>query len=280
MNDTILTAGLSLKAQHYDEALQHPSDGLWFEVHPENYMVQGGPRLSWLEAIGERHRLSLHGVAMSLAADAPPDNQHLDNLAALVHRLQPALVSEHLAWSTWTDAYRPDLLPFPRTQESLNRIVSNIEQVQDRLGRSILIENPSHYLTLEGHDFDEIDFLVAIASRSGCGLLVDVNNVYVSANNLGFDADDWLDRVPAHLVGEIHLAGHSQDPEFGGQLLIDSHDAPVDSAVWALYQTLIDRIGARASLIERDGEIPEFDVLLQERDQAAQILRWANPVTA
>ena len=159
------SAGLGLKPQHFDAALAAPADGLWFEVHPENYMVAGGPRLAWLEAIRARHPLSLHGVALSLAADAPPDAAYLARLAALVDRFEPALVSEHLAWSTWQGAYRPDLLPFPRTSQALTRIAANVERAQDALGSPIALENPSHYLVIDGHDWDEIDFLETLARR-------------------------------------------------------------------------------------------------------------------
>ncbi len=269
---TGLSAGLGLKPQHYDAAHAAPADGLWFEVHPENYMVEGGPRLAWLETIRGRHPLSLHGVGLSLAADAQPDALHLGRLAALVERFEPALVSEHLAWSTWRGAYRPDLLPFPRTNEALARLVDNIDCVQHTLSRRIAIENPSHYLRIEGHEHDEIAFLTEIARRSGCGLLLDVNNVFVSARNLEFDAEAYVDAFPAGCVDEIHLAGHSADPSLGEALLIDSHDAPVSADVWSLYERLIARIGPRPTLIERDDNLPAFDVLQQERRRAEAVL--------
>ncbi len=269
---TGLSAGLGLKPQHYDAAHAAPADGLWFEVHPENYMVEGGPRLAWLETIRSRHPLSLHGVGLSLAADAQPDPLHLGRLAALVERFQPALVSEHLAWSTWRGAYRPDLLPFPRTNETLARLVDNVDRVQQALSRRIAIENPSHYLRIEGHEHDEIAFLTEIARRSGCGLLLDVNNVFVSARNLEFDAEAYVDAFPAGYVDEIHLAGHTPDPSLGEALLIDSHDAPVSADVWSLYERLIARIGPRPTLIERDDNLPAFDVLQQERRRAEAVL--------
>jgi uncharacterized protein (UPF0276 family) len=235
-------------------------------------MVDGGPRLAWLEAVRREHPLSLHGVALSLAADAPPDTAHLARLASLVRRFEPALVSEHLAWSTWRGAYRPDLLPFPRTRAALHRLCDNVARVQDALGRPIAIENPSHYLTLDGHDYDEIGFLKALSQRTGCALLVDVNNVYVSARNTGTSAEAYLDRFPGERVAEIHLAGHSTDPALGATLLIDSHDAPVAPPVWALHERLVSRIGPRPTLIERDAELPAFDVLMAERDRAAALL--------
>lgn len=266
-------AGLGLKAEHYAQALECDAEGLWFEVHPENYMV-GGPRRAWLERIGERHPLSLHGVSLSLAADAPPDAAHLQRLRALAEHVQPMLISEHLAWSTWRGQYLPDLLPFPRSHTALARIAENIQRTQDALGRRIAIENPSHYLRLTGHDWDEIDFLTELALRTGCGLLLDVNNVHVSAHNLGFDAAHYLDRFPAAAILEIHLAGHSHDE--GGELLIDSHDAAIAEPVWALYQRLIQRIGPRPTLIERDDHIPAFGELLDERDVAQAILNLAQ----
>jgi len=270
---TVLTAGLSLKPQHYDAALACPAAGLWFEVHPENYMVDGGPRLAWLEAIRARHAVSLHGVALSLAADAEPDPAHLARLAALARRVEPALVSEHLAWSTWRGAYHPDLLPFPRTNESLARIADNVSRAQDVLQRRIAVENPSHYLHIDGHSWDEVAFLKELARRTGCGLLLDVNNVYVGSRNLGYSAEACLDSYPGEAVMEIHIAGHTPDPNLGDALLVDSHDAPVAPAVWALYERLIARIGARPTLIERDDNLPDFATLLCERERADSILR-------
>jgi uncharacterized protein (UPF0276 family) len=270
---TVLTAGMGLKPQHYDAALACRADGLWFEVHSENYMIEGGPRLAWLAAIRERHAVSLHGVALSLAADAGPDAAHLARLARLVRRIEPALVSEHLAWSAWRGAYYPDLLPFPRTGEALVRIAGNISRAQDALGRRIAIENPAHYLRIESHGWDEIDFLSELVRRTGCGLLLDVNNVHVGARNLGYSAENYIDSFPGGLVMEIHLAGHTPDPNQGEALLVDSHDAPVAPEVWGLYERLIRRIGVRPTLIERDDNLPPFDELLAERERAARVLR-------
>lgn len=266
-------AGLGLKAEHYAEALACTAEGLWFEVHPENYMV-GGPRRAWLQRIGERHPLSLHGVSLSLAADARPDEEQLRRLRELVDLLDPALVSEHLAWSAWRGSYHPDLLPFPRTDEALNRIADNIQRTQEALARPIAIENPSHYLRLDGHAWDEVDFLVELTRRTGCTLLLDVNNVHVSAHNLGYDARAWLERIPAALVSEIHLAGFSHDD--AGSLLIDSHAAAIAEPVWALYRQLIERIGPRPTLIERDDALPPFSELLSERRGAQATLDQAQ----
>jgi uncharacterized protein len=273
-----VTAGLGLKPQHFDDAERCTAPGVWFEVHAENYTVDGGPRLAWLERIRARHPVSLHGVALSLAADAPPDPCHLERLAALAARIEPVLVSEHLAWSTWRGAYRPDLLPVPRTAAVRRRVIDNIQRVQDRLQRRIALENPSHYLAFDDHACGEVEFLVEIARRSGCALLVDVNNVHVSANNLRFRAEDVIDAIPPDLVAEIHLAGHGEDPQYGAALLIDTHDAPVAPAVWALYERLVARIGPRPTLIERDEHVPSFEELLRERERAHA--RLVEPVAA
>ncbi len=265
-------AGLGLHPQHYADALHAEATGIWFEVHAENYMVAGGPRLSWLHTIRERHPLSLHGVGLSLAADTDPDADHLQALRSLVDRFEPLLVSEHLAWSFFDGTYLPDLLPIPRTSAALTRVAANIARTQDVLRRTILIENPSHYLQFPDHAFDEIEFLTELSRRTGCGLLLDVNNVWVSANNLGFDSDAYIDAFPGDRVEEIHLAGHTLDPIHGKNLLIDSHDAPIDEQVWRLYQRLIDRIGPRPTLIERDDNLPGFDALLREWTRAEQVL--------
>ncbi len=272
-----LTAGLSLKPQHYAQAVQCTDPGLWWEVHPENYLADGGPRLAWLEAIRARHPVALHGVSLSLAADAPPDEAHLARLAALARRIEPAIVSEHLAWSTWRGHYLPDLLPFPRTHAALARIAANIARTQDVLQRPIAIENPTHYLHIDGHDWAETDFLAELVRRTGCHLLLDVNNVHISAHNLGTRAEDYLGAFPLHAVAEIHLAGHHADPELGEALLIDSHDAPVADAVWALYQRVIAATGPLPTLIERDDQLPAFEVLLAERDRAHAALTEAQP---
>lgn len=275
-----ITAGLGFKPQHFDVAIESSESGLWFEVHPENYLVDGGPRRALLECLRAKHPVSLHGVSLSLAADAAPDAAHLARLAALADQIEPVLISEHLAWSAWRGMVVPDLLPFPRTQASLLRIANNIACTQDALRRRIAIENPSHYVGIEGHEWDEVDFLTELSQRTGCGLLLDVNNVYISANNRGYSAEAYIDSFPADAVMEIHLAGHSLDPQLGQKLLIDSHDAPVAPAVWHLYERLIARIGARPTLIERDDQIPEFSEMLVERHKAHTLLRNSDLVCA
>lgn len=272
-----LTAGLGLKPVHFDAALDRADAGLWFELHPENYMVAGGPRLAWLDLLRTRHPLSLHGVGLSLAGAGAPDPDHLARLAMLVERVAPALVSEHLAWSRRDGVCFPDLLPVPRTRAALAALAANIGRVQDRLRRPLAIENPAHYLRFDCHEYDEVGFLAELARRSGCRLLVDVNNVYVSACNLAQDAARWIDAVPGALIDEIHLAGHQPDPQLGARLLIDSHDAPVAEPVWALYARLIARIGPRPTLIERDDRVPPFSELLAERNRAHGLLSAAAP---
>lgn len=265
-------AGIGFKPQHFDAAMGSTSDALWLEVHPENYMVDGGPRLAMLDALAGRFPLSLHGVSLSLAAAALPDAAQLQRLRRLIDRVEPVLVSEHMAWSSWAGRYVPDLLPFPRTREALTHLVRNVVHTQECLGRRISLENPSHYLVLEGHEWSETDFFDELVRRSGCGLLLDINNVYVSAQNLGEDPLLYLDAFPLHSVTEIHLAGHSVD-DIDARLLIDSHDAPVADPVWSLYRYVLSRGGARPTLIERDGDVPSFAALLTERERAHLSLR-------
>ncbi len=272
------TAGLSFKPVHYEQALACPAAGLWFEVHAENYMVEGGPRLAMLAALRRRFPLSFHGVGLSLAGFDEPDRDHLIRFKRLIHRFEPFLVSEHLAWSRHEGTSFPDLLPFPRTNEALEIIARNIDIAQSVLGRQILIENPSLYMQLEGHEWPESLFLAELVKRTGCGLLIDVNNVFVSATNLGFNPISYLDELPRGVIGEIHLAGHSADPLLGNALLIDSHDAPVSDEVWQLYDGLLARCGADRppTLIERDDAIPQFELLLAERDKAAALMAGAR----
>jgi len=265
------TAGVAFKPQHFDEALAASAAGLWYEVHAENYMVSGGPRLAMLEALRAVRPLSLHGVGLSLGGAERPDRDHLAALRTLVDRFQPFLVSEHLAWSRIGERCLPDLLPVPRTREALEAVTRNINIAQDALGRQILIENPAHYIAL-GAEWDEPDFLCAITRQTGCGLLIDVNNVAVAANNRGYDAEDYLAALPHADIGEIHIAGHSPDPTLGASLLIDSHDTLVSETVWGLLETLVDFAGERPVLLERDGNIPPFADLMAERDRAAAIL--------
>lgn len=270
----ILTAGLGFKLEHLDAVLAARDPGLWFEVHSENYMMDGGPRLAALEAVRREHPVSLHGVGLSLASVTPPDPDHVARLARLAKRIEPCAVSDHLAWTRSGGVEHGDFLPFPRSRSALACVVDNIQRVQDVLRRPLLVENPSTYIDLPGHAFDEATFLTEMVQRSGCELLLDVNNAFVSAHNLGGDAQAYLDALPAAAIREIHLAGHSPDPDGATGLLIDTHDAPIVDAVWQLYARLIDRIGARPTLIERDDHIPPFEQLMVERNRAAALLAY------
>jgi uncharacterized protein (UPF0276 family) len=268
------TAGLGFKPEHFDAALARAPAGQWYEIHAENYMVAGGPRLAMLETLRGSFPVSVHGVGLSLAADREPDAAHLARLCEVARRAEPFLISEHLAWSTFDGRAVPDLLPFPRTRAALARIADNIDIVQNALRRRILIENPSLYVQLPGHELSESELLTELARRTGCGLLLDVNNVYVSSRNLGFDAGDYLAALPSAAIGEIHLAGHTVDEQ--AELLIDTHDAPIAEDVWHLYARLIERIGPRPTLIERDDNLPAFAELMNERERAHRTLLAAT----
>jgi len=265
-----LGAGISLKPEHYVDALEDTSD-LWFEVHSENYLMAGGPRLIYLDTIRAKHDISLHGVSLSLASDTPPAPEQLKALGQLVDRIEPYLVSEHLAWSQFGGHYYPDLLPVPRTSYTLQKLSENISCVQDTLGRSIAIENPTHYFQFAEHEWDEIEFLNALSQSSGCSLLLDLNNVWISAHNLKFSASAWLARFPLQRVSQIHLAGFSEDLG-GSSLWIDSHDREVSAEVWQLYQDLMQKAGPIPTIIERDDQLPQFEHLVIERNRAQQIL--------
>ena len=272
-----LGAGLGLKAEHLDDILalaKSPFQGatstggeLWFEVHTENYFVAGGPRLNYLRAIRENYDLSFHGVGGSLGSDHQTMPAHIKQVKALIDEFQPALVSEHAVWSRSGGKYFADLMPLPRTHDALQSLIEGIDCYQSGIGRSILIENPSNYLDFTS-EMDEPQFLVEAAKRTGCGLLIDINNLYISSKNTGIDALDYLSQIPAELVGEIHIAGHDPDPELGQSLLIDSHAAAVDLSVWALLEQALDLFGPRPVLVERDANIPPFAELLSERQTA------------
>lgn len=263
----IPTAGVGLKASHIAEALASPAAGLFFEVHAENYMVAGGPRLAMLEAARAARPLSLHGVGLSLAGHSLPDLHHLLALKSLADRFEPFLLSEHLAWCSLDGRALPDLLPFPRTGEALRTITRNIDYAQSLLGRQLLIENPSHYLAIEGHAWSEQEFLAELTRRTGCALLLDLNNVHVSAANLGFDARAYLAQFPGWAVGELHLAGAMADAQL--DLLIDNHGSRIADPVWDLLDLFVAAHGPRPVLVEWDRDVPEFSVLIEERDKAA-----------
>ncbi|TLP48388.1 MULTISPECIES: DUF692 domain-containing protein [Cohaesibacter] len=266
-------AGVGLKAEHYQTILETNPDIGWFEVHPENYMGAGGPPHKYLTEIASRYPLSLHGVAASIGADQPLDQGHLDRLKALNERYMPGLFSEHLAWSSHDELFFNDLLPVPYREDSLERVVAHVDQVQTLLGRKILIENPSVYVAFESSTMSEIAFLEKLVARTGCGLLLDCNNVYVSATNQNYDPVAYLDAFPVEHVGEVHLAGFARDEDDEGEiLLIDSHDREVADVVWQLYDHALKRSGTVPTLIEWDGNIPTWDVLFAEAERAEAIL--------
>jgi uncharacterized protein len=266
-------AGTSFKPEHLQAILAGPKPRGFFEVHAENYMCAGGPPHRALEAIRRDHPLSLHGVCMSIGGPQPLDRAHLARFRDLVRRYEPALVSEHLAWSTHERVYYNDLLPLPYTEATLARVCDHIDQVQEAIGRPLLLENPSTYVLFRESTMRETDFLRAVARRTGCGLLLDVNNVFVSATNHGFSALRYLSDFPLSAVGQIHLAGHTQQSDDEGEpLLVDSHDRPVADAVWKLFETVIERAGPIPTLIEWDSEIPEWPRLAAEAAAAQAIL--------
>ncbi|MCB1476216.1 MAG: DUF692 domain-containing protein [Rhodobiaceae bacterium] len=269
-----LRAGVGLKPDHYQEIAESTPDIGWFEVHPENYMGAGGPPHHFLERIRGDYPLSLHGVGLSIGSDGPLDKDHLARLAVLVKRYEPGLFSEHLAWSTHESMYLNDLLPVPYTRAAQDRICEHVDEVQAAIKRPMLLENPSTYVRFAGSEMDEVEFLEGIARQSGCGLLLDVNNVYVSATNHAYDAHGYIDRFPVDLVGEIHLGGHSRDEDDAGEpLLIDDHGSAVADPVWALYAHAIGRAGAVPTLIEWDNDIPAWPVLQDEAAAAEALMR-------
>jgi uncharacterized protein len=271
-------AGVGFKAEHFDPILETRPQLGFFEVHAENYMGAGGPPHRRLNAIRERYPLSLHGVGLSIGSPGPLDQTHLRRLAAVASRFEPALVSEHLAWSTHEGAFFNDLLPLPYTIDTLARVSDHIDEVQNALRRTMLLENPSTYVVFAESTMTETDFLREIACRTGCGLLLDVNNVFVSATNHGYDPYRYLDDFPLQAVGEIHLAGYVDDADDAGlPLLIDAHDSPVRDAVWSLYAAAIRRLGATPTLIEWDNDLPAWPTLLSEARRAEQTMAQAAP---
>jgi uncharacterized protein (UPF0276 family) len=268
-------SGIGLRAPHIAEVIAtRPAVG-WLEVHAENYMG-GGPAVRALERIRRDYPISIHGVGLSLGTAGALDARHLERLAALADRLQPALVSEHLAWSTVDGAYLNHPLPLPWTEETLAVVSGHVGRVQDRLGRRLLVENPSSYLRFERSPVPEAEFLNALARRTGCGLLCDVNNVYVSCANLGGDPGAYLDALDPAAVGEIHLAGHAVNDADGRPILIDDHGSRVAPAVWDLYARALARFGAVATLVEWDTDVPALTVLLEEAAAAEILLRRAG----
>lgn len=266
-------AGTSFKHEHFAAILAEGGGRGFFEVHAENYMGAGGFPHHALERIRRDYPVSLHGVCMSIGGPAPLDRAHLQRFKSLVERYEPALVSEHLAWSTHEEAFFNDLLPLPYTPATLAHVAAHIDEMQEAIGRPILLENPSSYLVFTESTMSEVDFLRELVRRTGCGLLLDVNNVFVSATNLGTSPRAYLADFPLQHVGEVHLAGHAeQADDEGATLLIDSHDRPVADPVWDLYAEVIARTGPIPTLVEWDSEIPEWPVLKAEAAAAQAIL--------
>ena len=269
-------AGIGLRQPHVEDALAQRERSLWFEVHTENYMVAGGPRLAQLHRVREAFPVSLHGVGASLGGPAPPEPRHLSAVKRLVDEFEPVLVSEHAAWSRAGGVWFADLLPLPRTGDALRRLVEGVDRYQSAIGRRILIENPANYLPFVS-ETDEPDFLNEVAARAGCGLLLDVNNVYLSARNCGIDPPRYVEALRGDRIEEIHVAGHEADENLGEALLIDTHAAPVSEAVWELLDFTLARLGPRPVLLERDGKLPSFETLMEERRRAAAALARRLP---
>ena len=265
-------AGIGLRAQHHDDLLRDRPDIGWLEAHSENYFADGGAQIDYLLALRELYTLSLHGVGLSLGSVDPLDRDHLWRLKRLVHLAEPSLVSEHLSWGAVDGTHLNDLLPLPYTQEALQHMVARVGELQDYLGRQILIENVSSYLQFADAQMTEWEFLQALADRSGCGLLLDVNNVYVSSRNHGFDAREYVAHIDPRHVHEIHLAGHSVNTHGDFSILIDTHSRPVSDAVWDLYAFTIARLGGVPTLIEWDTDIPPLAALVAEANRADQFL--------
>ncbi|WP_458788661.1 MNIO family bufferin maturase [Dyella jiangningensis] len=256
--------GLGLRVDHYEALLEEPGNVEWLEIVSENYLVPGGRPLRWLERFRERFPLVMHGVSLSIGGTDPLDLAYLDQLAALARHVQPAWISDHLCWTGVDGVNLHDLMPLPYTEEALGHVADRVRRVQDRLGQRILLENVSSYISFAQSQLTEWEFLAAVAERADCLILLDINNVHVSAHNHGFSALDYLDGLPASRVQQFHLAGHEQ----GNALLIDTHDAPVADAVWRLYVEAVRRFGHVSTMIERDDHIPPLDSLRAELDHA------------
>lgn len=267
-------AGVGFKDAHFSAIEESAPTVGFFEVHAENFMGAGGPPHARLMRLRQDYPLSIHGVGLSIGGAQALDRAHLGRVKSLVERYEPAVFSEHLAWSTYATSFLNDLLPLPYNDTTLKRVVTHVDEVQETLGRRILLENPATYLRFESSVYSEIDFLEEIAHRTGCGLLLDVNNAYVCVVNHGFAAEAYLDAFPMRRVEEIHLAGYAENvDEVGALLLIDAHCAPVSDAVWTLYERALSRRGPVATLIEWDNDVPAWPTLMAEATRAESFLR-------
>jgi uncharacterized protein (UPF0276 family) len=274
-------SGVGFKPEHFAEIDAGHQPVAFFEIHAENYMGSGGPPHAKLARLREDYALSIHGVGLSIGAMQPIDRDHLARLKVLCDRYEPESFSEHLAWSSHGEIFLNDLLPLPYTDETLALVADHIDEVQEALGRQMLLENPATYLLFEESTIEETDFLHALTQRTGCGLLLDVNNVFVAATNHNLDPYAYLARFPVNHVREVHLSGHSETvDDLGAPLLIDSHDTQVKDPVWALYESVIAQAGAVATLIEWDNDVPDWPVLRREAEQAGAILDRASRAAA
>jgi len=273
-------AGIGLRAQHHAQILSERPQIWWLEAHSENYFAAGGMQRRTLLQIRAHYEISLHGVGLSLGSTDPLNRDHLRRLVRLTQDLEPVFISEHLSWGSVEGRFTNDLLPLPYTEEALRHMVQRVRLLQDALGRQVLIENVSSYLRYSFPQIPEWDFLAALAQETDCGILLDVNNVFVSAANHGFDPGNYLAAIPRHAVKEMHLAGHSVSQIGGRSILIDTHDAPVSPAVWELYAAACRRFRDAPTLIEWDARIPTLDVLVAEDHQADRIIGARHAVAA
>lgn len=273
-------AGIGLRGPHHEAFLHERPAVPWLEAHSENYFVLGSVATDALTRIRADYPVSLHGVGLGMGSTDPLDRGHLEKLRRLTEWIEPGLVSEHLSWGSAQGVHANDLLPLPRTEEALAHVVARIQEVQDFLGRRISIENVSAYIDFAGSELSEPEFLVAAAERAGCGILLDINNVYVNAVNHAIDAAAFIDSIPAELVTELHLAGHSVQRFGEHEMLIDTHDAPIAAEVWSLYDRAVRRLGRIPTLIEWDSELPALDVLIGEAERAQQTMDRNHAVAA
>jgi uncharacterized protein (UPF0276 family) len=275
-NKNDLGFGLGLRTDHYDQVLNDRPDIDWLEIISENYMVEGGKPLYYFDRIRELYPMVMHGVSMSIGSTAPLNLDYLADLKRLIARVEPAWVSDHLCWTGVHGRNLHDLMPLPYTEETIAHVSARVRQVQDLLGRQILLENVSSYVTYNASQISEWAFLTEIAERADCLLLLDINNIYVSSHNHGFDPVEYLDGVPGERIRQIHLAGHS----YRDQLIIDTHDQPVCDPVWSLYRQAIERFGCVSTMIERDDNIPSLDELIAELDTARRLAREQEAAAA
>ncbi len=275
-NSLPTSVGVGYKPQHFEDVIRDPGPVQWLEVHAENYMGQGGRPIAQMKELSQKFAISAHGVGLSIGGEGPLDPDHLKRLRHLMDWLNPASFSEHLAWSSHGIFFN-DLLPLPYTDATLTRVADHINDVQQTLGRQMLLENPSSYLWFDDSTYSEVDFLATIVARTGCGLLLDVNNVFVSATNLKMGAREYIDAYPTEYVGELHLGGHDEDTDdTGAPLLIDSHSREVADPVWDLYTYTLAKTGPTPTLIEWDNDVPDWNVLRAEADRAAAALTPAS----